>query len=96
MNAHDLATKPQLVSRDGPRLSRPTIEEMRSRFEAYDLETLRFTFGEWLNMDWAQRDARQAEIDAHHGYKQGWIIVNGYSFDRHMAFPELTFSNIWD
>jgi hypothetical protein len=47
-------------------------------------------------MDWAQRDARQAEIDARHGYKHGWIIVNGYSFDRHMAFPHLTFANVWD
>ena len=38
----------------------------------------------------------KSEIDARHGYKHGWIIVNGYSFDRHMAFPHLTFANVWD
>ena len=97
MNAHDLATKPQLISRDGPRKSRPTEEEMQSRFHAYDVESTMFLCsGEWLGMTWAQREDRQAEIDAHHGYKHGWIIVNGYSFDRRMAFPNIAFDNVWD
>jgi uncharacterized protein CbrC (UPF0167 family) len=43
-----------------------------------------------------QRDARQAEIDAKHGYKHGWIIVDGSAFDRYSAFPDHAFVNVWD
>lgn len=71
-----------------------TVQEMAARFEAYDKETL--AFGEWLDMNCAGRDARQAEIDAKHGYKHGWIIVDGRSFSRYEAFPTATFANVWD
>lgn len=73
-----------------------TVQEMAARFDAYDSETLAFTFGEWLDMNWHDRDVRQAEIDAKHGYKHGWIIVDGQSFDRYQAFPNQTFANVWD
>jgi hypothetical protein len=97
MNAHDLATKPQLVSRDGPRNNFPSVAEMQERFNDYDDETRALIFStEWLGMSWAERDSRHAEIDARHGYKHGWIIVNGYSFDRQRAFPDQTFVNVWD
>ena len=97
MTAHDLATRPQLVSRDGPRKITLTVADMQSRFSAYDVESTMFLCsGEWLGMNWTQREDRQAEIDAHHGYKHGWITAKGYSFDRHMAFPHLTFANVWD
>jgi hypothetical protein len=39
-----------------------TVQEMATRFQAYDKEVLAFTFGEWLDMNWDERDARQAEI----------------------------------
>ena len=45
--------------------------------KAYDNEMLAFTFGDWINLQWVERDARQAEIDARHGYKHGWIIADG-------------------
>ena len=73
-----------------------TIQEMASRFEAYDKEVLAFTFGEWLNMNWAERDAKQAEIDARHSYKHGWFIIDGKSFNREDAFPGRVFVNVWD
>jgi hypothetical protein len=73
-----------------------TVNEMAARFEAYDAETLKFTFGDWVNMTWAERDARQAEIDAKHGYKHGWFIVDGVSFNRYDAFPNQQFVNVWD
>lgn len=73
-----------------------TVQEMASRFEAYDAETLAFTFGDWLNMSISERDARQAEIDSKHGYKHGWIIVDGRSFCREEAFPDRVFVNSWD
>ena len=73
-----------------------TIQEMQSRFEAYDRESLTFTFGEWLNLGTAERDAKQAEIDARHGYRHGWIIVDGQSFSREDAFPDRVFLNVWD
>jgi hypothetical protein len=73
-----------------------TVQEMANRFEAYDAETLAFTFGEWLEMNWSDREARQAEIDLKHGYKHGWINVEGRSFSRQEAFPNLTFANVWD
>lgn len=74
-----------------------TIKEMASRFEAYDLETLTFIHrGGWVNMTWQERDSKQAEIDARHGYKHGWIIIDGVSFSRHDAFPNSTFANVWD
>jgi hypothetical protein len=72
------------------------VKEMAARFDAYDAETLKFTFGDWLKLSWPERDARQAEIDAKHGYKHGWIIVDGHSFDRYQAFPEQQFLNVWD
>jgi hypothetical protein len=98
MNAHDLATKPQLVSRDGRyKETHISIAEMAARFNAYDKETHEFVFfGNWIEMSWAEREARQAEIDAKHGYKHGWIIVNGQSFDRYQAFPGEVFANVWD
>ena len=73
-----------------------TTQEMQNRYNAYDKETRAFIFGEWLTMNWAERDVKQAEIDARHNYKHGWIIVNGVSFDRHQAFPECQFLNSWD
>ena len=73
-----------------------TVQEMAKRFEAYDAEVLAFTFGEWLNMNWVQRDAKLAEIDARHSYKHGWIIVDGKAFCREMAFPDRVFVNVWD
>ena len=100
MNVHDLATKPQLVSRDGTCKAEQapplTVSEMAALFHAYDAETRKFIFDEWLDMDWPARDARQAEIDARHGYKHGWITANGVSFDRHQAFPDDLFLNVWD
>jgi hypothetical protein len=72
------------------------IAEMQKRFKAYTQESTRFIFGDWLNMDWAARNARQAEIDAKHNYKHGWIIVDGHSFDRRAAFPDEQFLNVWD
>ncbi len=73
-----------------------TTNQMAERFNAYDKETHAFIFGDWINLSWDERDQRQADIDARHGYKHGWIIVNGYSFDRHMAFPNAVFANVWD
>lgn len=73
-----------------------TVNEMESRFKAYDNETHAFIFGEWASMTIAARDAKQSEIDARHGYKHGWIIVNGESFSRYEAFPNETFANVWD
>jgi hypothetical protein len=73
-----------------------TIQEMQARFEAYDVESLRFTFGEWLTLSCAERDSKQAEIDAKHSYRHGWICVDGQSFDRHTAFPDQVFLNVWD
>ncbi len=73
-----------------------TVQEMQARFEAYDAETLAFTFGDWLTLSIAQRDARQAEIDARHSYKHGWIIINDLAFDRYQAFPNQQFLNVWD
>jgi len=73
-----------------------TVSEMAQRFEAYDHETLAFTFGDWVNMTWLERDVRQAEIDAKHNYKHGWIVIDGQSFDRYQAFPNQQFSNVWD
>jgi hypothetical protein len=69
---------------------------MAERFNAYDKETHAFIFGEWLNLSVADRDSRQAEIDTRHGYKHGWIIADGLSFDRFTAFPGCTFANVWD
>ena len=72
------------------------VSEMAQRFEAYDHETLAFTFGDWLNLDWNERNRRQAEIDAKHGYKHGWLIIDGQSFSREQAFPNQQFLNVWD
>lgn len=72
------------------------IMEMAARFEAYDKETREFIFGEWIDMTWAQRDEKQAAIDAKHSYKHGWIIVEGKAFSREEAFPNMVFLNSWD
>jgi hypothetical protein len=73
-----------------------TVKEMVKRFDAYNAEVLAFTFGEWLNMSWAERDAHQAEIDSRHNYKHGWIIVDGESFNQQDAYPDRLFVNSWD
>jgi hypothetical protein len=58
------------------------------RFDAYDRDMNAFTFGEWATMkDVKARDARGAEIKAAHGYRHGWIVVEGEGFNREMAFP---------
>jgi hypothetical protein len=73
-----------------------TQEEMTRRFQAYQTETTRFIFGPWANMTISERDAAQAEIDARHSYKHGWIMADGHSFNIHDAFPNETFANVWD
>lgn len=58
------------------------------RFTAYQREMNAFTFGDWATMtDVAARAAREAEIKARHGWKHGWIVVNGESFNMELAFP---------
>lgn len=73
-----------------------TQNEMRERFQAWQDERTAFTFGDWLTLSIPERDAREAEINARHHYRHGWIIVNGHSFDMEMAFPEQQFLNVWD
>jgi hypothetical protein len=73
------------------------VSEMARRYRAYDAETNDFLFrGGWVDMTWNQRDARQQEIDDKHGYRHGWIIVDGKSFNRADAFPGEAFVNVWD
>lgn len=58
------------------------------RFAAFDAEMNRFLFTEWATMtDVAERDAREQEIKDRHGFRHGWIIVNGEGFDRERANP---------
>ena len=33
----------------------------------------------------------EQEINARYGYKHGWIVVNGQSFNMEMAFPGMLF-----
>lgn len=73
-----------------------TVQEMASKFEAYDAEVLAFIFGKWIEMNWTERNAKQEEIDARHNYKHGWFIIDGKSFSREDAFPDRVFVNSWD
>lgn len=62
------------------------------RFTDYQAEMNAFSFGEWATMtDIDARNAREAEIKARHGYRHGWIVVNGESFDMELAFPDQFF-----
>ena len=62
------------------------------RFTAYQREMNAFLFGDWATMtDIEARAAREAEIKARHGYRHGWIEVNGESFDMARAFPDQFF-----
>lgn len=62
------------------------------RFTAFDAEMRAFTFGEWATMtDINARSAREREIEERHGYKHGWIVVNGESFNHERAFPDQFF-----
>ena len=64
-----------------------------NKFIAYDRETLSFIRGDWSTMtDIRARDARQAAIDDRHGYKHGWIEVEGHGLVRRDdAFPDVVF-----
>jgi hypothetical protein len=74
-----------------------TVQEMVAKFNAYDRETLTFIHRcGWVDMTWTERDAKQAEIDAKHGYKHGWMLTDRGSFNRFDAFPEQSFANAWD
>lgn len=58
------------------------------RFNAYHAEMNAFTFGDWATMtDIPARDAREQEINDRHGFRHGWIVVNGESFNMELAFP---------
>lgn len=61
------------------------------RFTAYQAEMLAFTMQEWPYLDVETAAARDAEINAKHGYKHGWIVVNGESFNMELAFPNERF-----
>lgn len=62
------------------------------RFNAFNSEMRAFTFGAWATMkDVSARDAMEREIEARHGYKHGWIAVNGESFNMERAFPDQFF-----
>ena len=62
------------------------------RFTAFDTEMRAFTRGVWATMtDVKARDALEREIKERHGYKHGWIVVNGQSFNHELAFPEIRF-----
>ena len=63
-----------------------------ARFTAFSKEMTDFIFGEWATMrDVAARDAREAEIEARHGVRHGWMIVNGEGFNTERAFPDQKF-----
>lgn len=54
-------------------------EIARERFNAYDKAN--------SAIGWAKDYA----LDAAHGYQHGWIVVNGESWSKEMAFPEIRF-----
>ena len=62
-------------------------------FTARNDEMSAFTFGEWATMtDIAARSAREQEINDRHGYRHGWIVINGEGFNMEMAFPTERFN----
>lgn len=62
------------------------------RFTAFDAEMRAFTQGVWATMtDVKARDALEREIEQRHGYKHGWINVNGEGFNHEAAFPDQFF-----
>jgi hypothetical protein len=62
------------------------------RFRAYDAEMWAFTRDVWAAMtDIAARNAAEQEINDRHGYRHGWIMVNGESFNHEAAFPDQFF-----
>jgi len=63
-------------------------EIARQRYTAFQAEMTAFTFGPWATMTIEERDAARAEIDARHGYRHGWIIVDGQGFSPEVLFPE--------
>lgn len=67
------------------------LEIARERLTAHQRETTAFIFGDWAKLGVEERDQRQADIDARHGYRHGWIQVNGEGFDMDKAFPEVRF-----
>ena len=54
-------------------------EIARQRFAAYDAAN--------SAIGWRKDYA----LDAAHGYQHGWIVVNGESFNKDKAFPEIRF-----
>lgn len=71
-------------------------EIARDRFKAFQDEMTVFTFGDWAVLDIPTREARGLEIEQRHGYRHGWINVNGEGFNMQAAFPERSFLNVWD
>lgn len=62
------------------------------RFDAYDKEITAFTFGPWATMtSVAAQHAGYAEIEARHGYRHGWMTINGEGFNHETAFPHKFF-----
>ena len=62
------------------------------RFAAHQRDVTAFMFGERASMtNLHARAARDAAIDADHGFRRGWITVNGEAFNMEMAFPTQTF-----
>ena len=62
------------------------------RFTAFNGEMNAFIMGEWATMkDVTARNAREQAIRDAHGYKHGWIVINGESFNVERAFPNQFF-----
>lgn len=57
-------------------------------FTAFNKEMTAFTFGAWATMtDVVARDAAEQAIKDRHGFRHGWIVVNGEAFNMELAFP---------
>ena len=62
------------------------------RFNALLGELDAFAMREWATMtDGGDRDAQEQEIKDRHGFRHGWIVVNGQSFNMELAFPDQRF-----
>lgn len=59
----------------------------RETFESFGNEVTKLMFANAGNLP--EQDL--ALIEARHGYRHGWVSINGESFNRDLAFPEIRF-----